>query len=132
MRGMEVAVDAPRDRLADRPAPGALTIEPELARQSIEPMEHGPPAMAELERADDRRYGEIALAGERLRIDHEPRLTLRGENVVRVEILVQEHLLALGRSELLERRDRRLDQSLVERLPDALPLAADRARPPRG
>jgi hypothetical protein len=49
-----------------------------------------------------------------------------------MEILVQEHLLALRRSELLEHRDRRLDQALVERLPDPLPLAADRARPPRG
>jgi len=132
MRGIEVAVDAPRDRLTDRPAPGTLAIEPELARQSIEPIEHGPPAVAELERADNRRDRELALADKRLRIDHEPRLALRSEDVVRMKILVQEHLLALARSELLERRDRRLDQALIERLPDPLPLAADRARPPRG
>src|SRR6058998_3542550 len=132
MRRMEVAVDAPRDRLTDRPAPCALTIEPELTGQPIEPLQHGPPAVAELERTDDRRDRELTLADERLRIDYEPRLAPCGENVVRVEILIQEHLLALGRTKLLEDRDRGLEQALFEGLPDPLPSGADRARPPGG
>ena len=132
MHCVEVAVDAPRDRLTDRPASCALAVEPELARQPIEALDDRPPAVTELGGPDDGRDGELALADERLRVDHEPRLPLSGENVVRMEVLVHEDLLTLRRGQLLEDRDRRVDECLLERLPRFLPFDANRAHPPRG
>ena len=131
MHSVELAVDGPRNRLTDRPASRALAVEPELARQPIESLDDRPPAVTELGGANDGRNGELALADERLRVDHEPRLPLRGENVVRMEVLVHEDLLTLRRGQLLEDRDRRIDECLLERLPCLLPLDADRAHPPR-
>jgi hypothetical protein len=54
----------------------------------------------ELRRADDRHDRELALGDERLRVDDEPRLALRGEDVVAVQVLVREHALALRRRKL--------------------------------
>lgn len=132
VHGVEIAVDGPRNRLTDRPASRALAVEPELARQPIESLEDRTPAVTELGGPDDGRDGELALADERLRVDHEPRLPLRGENVVRMEVLVHGDLLTLCRGQLLEHRDRHIDECFLERLPCSLPLDADRAQPPRG
>ena len=63
--------------------------------------------MAELEGADDRRDCELALARERLRVDHEPLLPFGREDVVAVQVLVHEHLLALRRRQLAKRLERR-------------------------
>ena len=49
-----------------------------------------------------------------------------------MEILMEKHLFALRHRQLVECRDRGLEQALLERLPDPLPLVADRARPPGG
>jgi hypothetical protein len=45
--------------------------------------------------AHDRSDVELSLAQKRLGIDHQPRLALRREDVVGVQVLVQQHLLAL-------------------------------------
>ena len=132
MHRVEISVAGPSNRLTDRPASRALAIELELTRQSIEPLEDCPPAVAELGSPDDGRDGELTLADERLRVDHEPRLARRREDVVRMEVLVHEDLLALCRSQLLEHRDRRVDQRFLDRPPGVLPLGADRAHPPGG
>lgn len=86
--------------------------------------------MAQLERADDRRETELTLARQRLRIDDKPRLALGGEDVVCMQILVDQHLLTLGRRQLLERGDGRVDELLLERPPGLRPVVSDVARPP--
>ena len=52
---------------------------PSSPREPVEAVERVAPRVAELDRADDRRDRELPLAGKRLRVDHEPRLALRGE-----------------------------------------------------
>ena len=69
-----------------------LAVEPQLGRQAIEPSQQVSAAAAELDVTDDRRDTELPLAGQWLRVDDEPGLTLGGENVVAVEILVEQHL----------------------------------------
>jgi hypothetical protein len=49
-----------------------------------------------------------------------------------VEILVDEHLLALGRRKLLERRDRRVEQRALERTACPLPVLGEIPDPPGG
>src|SRR4051794_41875252 len=56
--------------------------------------------MAELSGADDRRDRELPLGGERLRVDDEPRLALRADDVVTVQVLMDEHLRALRRRQI--------------------------------
>jgi hypothetical protein len=131
VRRVELAVDAPSNRLTERPASRALAIQPQLGGQAIEAPDNGSLVVTELVGAHDRRHGELTLADNRLGIDDEPRLALRGQHVVRVEILVEKHLLALCASELFQRRDRGVDQRLLERPSGSLPVGADRARPPR-
>src|ERR1051325_5588538 len=109
MRTAEVAVARPGDRLRDRPPAGALTVEAELGGQSVEAVQDVALRVAELEGTDDRGDRELALARERLRVDHEPRLALCGQHVVAVQVLVHEDLLALGRRELLQSLERRLE-----------------------
>src|SRR5919198_4348940 len=94
MRWVVLAVERPGDGLADRPAAGTLTVEPELRGQSVEAVEDVTPGMAELERADDRRDSELALAGQRLRVDREPRLALGAEGVFAGQGLGEQPLLA--------------------------------------
>src|SRR5207247_3779151 len=74
------------------------------------------PAVAELERGDDRRDRELALTCERLRIDDEPRLALRGEDVLPVQVLVEQHLLALCRRQLAQNPDRNVTVTRVRQL----------------
>src|SRR3954470_21370479 len=95
MRLAVVAVEGPRHRLPNGPPARALPVEAELGRQPVEPVENVRLRGTELERAHDRRDRELALTDERLRIDHEPRLALCRKDVVAVEVLVQQHLLAL-------------------------------------
>src|SRR5579884_3297433 len=130
MRRVVLGVEAPRERLRERPAAGALAVELELARQPVEPVEDVPPRAAELERADDRREAELALADKRFRVDRKPRLTLGAQHVVRMQVLVDEHLLALGRRELAQRIEGRVEQPPFERAPPLLPVPRERLRPP--
>ena len=130
MSRVELGARAPRNRLTQRPAPGALPVEPELGGQLVEPIDDSAPAVPELGRSDDRRETELALARERLGVDDEPRLALRSEHVVAMKILVDEDLLALGRRQLLEGCDRRDDKVLLEWSPRPLPLVADATGPP--
>src|SRR5690242_7775052 len=96
MRGVLV----PRSRLDDRPAAGALPIETELRAEPIKAVERVALRVPELAAAYDRRHGELALCGERLRVDDEPRLARSGEHVLPVQILMDEDELALRRREL--------------------------------
>ena len=130
MRRVELAVEAPRDRLPDRPASRPLPIEAEPLRQPVEAPHDLLLAVTELERADDRREAELALADERLRVDREPRFALGRENVVRVEVLVDEHLLALSQRQPLESRDRLIEKLRLEGTPVSLPFARQVAQPP--
>ena len=69
--------------MRDAPAAGALAVEAEI-REDVEPAGDRvgvPEQPARLE---------LALADERLRIDDEPRLARRAEDVPAVEILVDE------------------------------------------
>src|SRR5438093_1700139 len=68
---------------------------------------------SELERADDRSDRELPLAGERLWVDHEPGLALRGEDVVRVQVLVDEDLLSLRAGQIAQRLERRVEELAV-------------------
>ena len=86
--------------------------------------------MAELGPADDRGDPELALAGERLRIDRKPGLALRAQGVEGVQVLVQEDGLALGRSELAERVHRRVQEPALERASRPLPFLRKRGDPP--
>src|SRR5262245_9759580 len=95
MAAVVLAVERPRDRLADRPAAGAVAVEAELRREPVEAAEHVGPRVAELARADDGRDPELALTRQRLRVDRQPGLALRREDVVAVQVLVEQHLLAL-------------------------------------
>ena len=127
---MPLAVVRPRERLGDRPAAGPLPVEAELGAQPVEPAEDTASRVAELEGADDRGQGELALADERLRVDREPRLPLRGENVLRVEVLVDEHLLPLRLRKPVERVERRVEEPPLE-TGLALPLLREIRAPPR-
>src|SRR5689334_6678891 len=86
--------------------------------------------MAELARAHDRRDPELPLAGKGLRVDRQPRLALRREHVVAVEVLVEQHLLALRARELAQRLERGVEQRALERAAEALPGRLERVRPP--
>jgi hypothetical protein len=54
----------------------------------------------ELRAANHCHDAELALPRERFRVDDEPRLTLRGEHVAGMKVLMDEDLLALGRRQL--------------------------------
>jgi len=129
---VELAVEAPGDRLPDRPAASPFSIQAERARKVVEASHDLLVAVAELGRADDRRETELPLADERLRVDYEPRLALGGQDVVGVEVLVHEDLLALGVGQLLERAHRFLEDRRFERSPVPLPRLGQVADPPFG
>ena len=128
---MALVPHPPRDRLPERPASRSLAVEPELGGQAVEAAEDGSPRVPELAAADERRDPELALPRERLRVDREPRLTLRGEDVPGVQVLVQEDRLALRGRERPERVERRVEEPPLERPAHLLPLLAEGARPPR-
>ena len=132
MLGLELAAGVPRNCLTQCPTTGALAVETQLRAQPVQPFDDGGPAVTELNGADDRRKAELTLADERLRVDDEPRLALRGEHVVRVEILVDQYLLSLRRRQLLERGHGRIDELLLERPSRPVPVCPDVAGPPGG
>ena len=107
LRSRLVAPARPRHRLRDRPALRALAVEVELRAQPVEAIERRRASM--WPSSDERTIG----ATENSRspasgfgsID-EPRLALRGEHVLAVQVLVHEHLLALGRRELADAAER--------------------------
>ena len=69
--------------MRDAPAAGALAVEPKLGER-IEPA-------GDVDRVAKRRAGfDFALADERLRVDHEPRLALGAKDVGAVQVLVDE------------------------------------------
>ncbi len=114
------------------PIRGPFAIEAEFRAQPVEPVDHGALAVAELEGSDDRGDPELALSREWLRVDDEPRFALGSKDVLSVQILVDQHLLALGRRQLLERGDGRVDELFLERPPCLVPFVADGADPPAG
>src|SRR6478736_4381200 len=124
--------DRPRQRLGDRPPASAVAVKAERGAQPIEPPQHRLPAVAKLRAADDRRERELALGEDRLGVDRQPVLTPRTEHVARVEILVDEHQLALRAGELAQRLEREVQQLALHRPAGALPGALQAARPPRG
>src|SRR5262249_15877782 len=93
-------VDAPGQCLDERPAAGTAAVEPELATEPFEAMEDVLATVAELRAANDRRKSELALAQQRLRVDHEPRFPGGGQHVARMQVLMKKHRLTLGRGEL--------------------------------
>src|SRR5581483_935006 len=108
------AVERPCERLADRPAARPLPVEPELDRQPFEAAADGACAVSELERANDRRDPERTFAHERLRVDREPWLPPRGEDVVAVQVLMEEDLVALAPGQLRQGRERCVEQPPLE------------------
>src|SRR6185437_1288954 len=126
-----LAVKGPRDRLPDRPAASALAVQGQLRDEPVETAEHLLPRVAELAGADNRRDPELPLADERLRVDPQPGLALRGQDVVAVQVLVQQHLRALGPRQLLERLESGVEQLALERAAEPLPRVLERVGPPR-
>src|SRR5258708_28898390 len=125
----------PRDGLRDRPAARALAVATELRGEAVEAVQHVALRVPELEAADDRRDGELALADKRLRVDGEPRLALRGEHVVAVQVLVQQHLFALRVRERVDRLPRRVAELRERQLrippPPLVPERVERLRSPK-
>jgi hypothetical protein len=109
----------------------ALRVEPELTGQPVEPPSDASRIVSELAAANDCCYSELALAGQRLRVDREPRLTLGSEHVVGVQVLVEEHLLALRPRKFLQRLERRIEQRALEGVAAPLPLSFEILTPPR-
>src|SRR5689334_5402668 len=97
---------SPGHRLAQGPEARPLPIEPQVRRQPIQPPNDFGAAVAELIAANDRREREFTLADERLRIDHEPWLAQGAQHVIRVQILMQQHLSPLRSTKPLERLQR--------------------------
>src|SRR3954465_8564466 len=89
------ALTAPGQRLAQRPKARTLAIESETARKRIQPPNDVSPTMTELVASNDRRQRELTLATERLRVDHQPGLARGAQDVVRVQVLGEQHLRAL-------------------------------------
>lgn len=126
-----VVLPCPGERLPDRPPPRALSIEPELGCEPVETTADAPLVAAQLAAADQRCEAELALSGERLRVDHQPGLTLGREHVVGVQILVHEHLLALGRRQLAQGLEPGVEETPFERTPAAFPAILELLEPPR-
>jgi hypothetical protein len=127
-----VVPDPPRDRLAERPAAGALPVQAELRAETVEAAQDLALRVAELGPADDRSDSELALAGERLRVDREPGLPLGSEDVPGVEVLVHEHELALGRRELPKCVERGVEERALKRTARLFPSLREVSDPPRG
>jgi len=124
-----VLVERPRERLSAAPSGRAVAVEPELRRQPVQAMEHVLRRGPELGAADQRRDAELALADERLRVDHEPRLAFGPQDVPGVEVLVDEHLLTLRGRERPQGLDGGIDELALERPARALPVAREVGRP---
>ncbi len=90
------ALERPCQGLYDRPAPDALWIKLKTLGEAIESVNDGIAAEAEFAAPDDGSNREGKLAGERFRVNHQPRLALRAQDVAGVEVLVYEHLGTLG------------------------------------
>src|SRR5205085_2192617 len=98
-----------------------LAVQAELPRKPVETPDRRLRSRAELDRADQRRQREPTLAEQRLGIDHEPRLTLRREDIRAVQVLMDEHLLALCRHQVVERGEGGVDELALERPARRLP-----------
>ena len=131
--GDERAVHAPRDHLHERPEPNPLPIDVELVRDPCEPVLDVAPVVAQLEGAHERHGAERALTDERLGVDGEPRLAVAAQDVAGMQVLVQQHLVALRvREQGRDRVEGGIDKSPIERATGALPVQGDLARPPPG
>ena len=82
---------APGERVRDSPGPSPLAVEAEL-REDVQPAPHRGRAAVPRCVAEQADRVQLALADERLRVDHEPRLARRAEDVAAVEVLVDERL----------------------------------------
>ena len=109
-----------------------MSVETELVSEPVETVEDMLAAVAELSAANDRRQSKLALAEQRLRVDREPRFAGGAEYVAGVQVLVQEHLFALGRSELVGRLERCVEEVALERSARARPRGGERRGPVRG
>src|SRR5215217_1863383 len=92
----DLSVGSPRQRLHECPPSGTLAIKTERLRKAIQTLHYRRLARAKLGTPNDRSKRELSLAGQWLRIDHKPRLAPCTEDVPGVEVLMHEHLLALG------------------------------------
>jgi hypothetical protein len=127
-----LAVECPRECLRNGPLPRTLAIEPELGAKAIKPFADSPLGMSQLEGPDDRRERELPLANERFGIDDEPRLALGTEDVVPMQVLVEENLLALARRQFFKRPHRRVQEPALERPSSAIEVLLQRLGPPAG
>ena len=105
----------PGQRLRDCPTTGAFPVKAEGLRQTIEPSEDAIAAVAQFRPANHTRDREFALANQRLGINYQPRLALRLQHIVSMQILVHQHLRPLGRYELAHRPQRGIDQPPFDR-----------------
>lgn len=107
--------------MRDPPPAHALAIEPELVRQHVQPAAHTRDVLRAAKQPaaiPEQRSGvELALARERLRVDRQPRLASRAQDVAAVEVLVEHDLVTLLTAELEARGDRLVDEATLERPP---------------
>jgi hypothetical protein len=100
-------VPGPGEVVGDTPAAGALPVEAQLG-EDVEPAGHGVGVAEESARL------ELRFADERLRVDDEPRLAFRAEDVAAVQVLVHESgRRAVDRAVGVERT---IEQSALEGL----------------
>jgi hypothetical protein len=100
---------APRDRLRERPEQRALPVEPEFVAQAIQAPEHLSPPVSKFGPANDGGDAELALPGEWFGIDREPGFALGAQDITRVQVLVQKHLLSLRSRQRSQRVERRIE-----------------------
>src|SRR6267142_2466591 len=130
VRMRHIVRPGPRQCLRQRPASCALAVEPELGSKPLEPPSNASCIVAQLTAANDCCDSELALAGQRLRVNREPRLTLGREDVLGVQVLVEEYLLSLCPWKLLQRLDRGVDQPALEGAAAPLPRSFEIRQPP--
>src|SRR5262245_36610508 len=109
----ESAVKTPGDRLRNGPLSNPLPIELELGRQSIQPIDDLRSGVAKLKATDDWGEGKFAFCQQRLRVDHQPRFAHCAQNVVSMQVLMNEDLLALSRRQMIKEFCCRIDQPLL-------------------
>jgi hypothetical protein len=116
-------------RMDEAPALHPIAIEVDLRSQQVKT----PPDHAAVNRpaavAEERRGVERGLRDNRLRIDRKPRLPLCLQDVAALEILAADRQLRLRPSELARGGGRRVDEPLLERPAERLPVGAKLRRP---
>src|ERR1700681_531349 len=88
-------LEGPSQGLGECPKSRPLTIKSERSCESIQPVDSGFLAVTERIRPNDRGQGELSFANQWFWIDDEPAFALGAQHVVAMQVLVDEHLLAL-------------------------------------